>query len=447
MSLWTTQHLQHALPQADIPAGLAVEHIGIDSRNLAPSSLFVALQGERDGHDFVANAAKNGAVAALVSHKVDVNIPQIVVPDTLQTLRDLATARRKVMHGKVIAITGSVGKTTTKTLMAAALRATGQQVHAAEASFNNHIGVPLTLANMPADTDYAVIEMGMNAPGEIAPLSTLAQPHVAIVNTVAPSHIGAFSDGLTGIAREKFSITQGLVENGVLVTSQNLHDKWSEFINAPTQLFNITQQAQNVLHRVDGSAFTALVDGNAHDVQLQLVGDHMVHNALCVLTACAAIGADITACATGLANAAPPAGRGQVTKVGDITVVDESYNANPASMAATLERTLELTTESVVAILGDMLELGDNAAQYHMDLAPLATRCAQVHAIGPLTTQMQQTLPTEQRGQAVPTAAELDYTALVDKLPHPCTIVVKGSNGTTYKAQVVKHLLHELNSR
>ena len=218
MTLWTS-HDAAAATGGRATRDFAVEGVSIDTRTIRPGDLFVALQAARDGHDFVAQALEKGAGAALVSRVpegVADDAPLLIVPDVLAALEALGRAGRARMQGKVIAITGSVGKTSTKEMARIALTGQGN-IHAAEASYNNHWGVPLTLARMPADTDFAIIEIGMNHPGEIAPLSRMVQPHAACITNVGPVHTEAFADGEAGVAAEKGEIFAGLGPGGVAV--------------------------------------------------------------------------------------------------------------------------------------------------------------------------------------------------------------------------------------
>ena len=222
MTLWTRDEAAAATGGAS-PRPWSASGVSIDTRSLAPGDLFVALTAARDGHDFVAQALANGAAAALVSRRpegVPEDAPLLVVPDVLEALRALGRAARARFAGRVVAVTGSVGKTGSKEMLRTALGAQGS-VHAAEKSFNNHWGVPLTLARMPADRDFAVIEIGMNAPGEIAPLARLARPHVALITTVEAVHLAAFRD-VRGIAREKAAIFEGLEPGGAAVINRDI---------------------------------------------------------------------------------------------------------------------------------------------------------------------------------------------------------------------------------
>src|SRR6056297_3636906 len=293
--------------------------ISIDSRTVAPGDLFVALSAARDGHDFVADALARGAVAALVSKVPDGVDPArlLIVPDVLDGLADLGRAARARTSAKVVAVTGSVGKTTVKEMLRVTLGAQGR-THAAEASFNNHWGVPVTLARMPADTEYAVIEIGMNAPGEIAPLSKLARPHVAVVTTVAPAHLEAFGV-IEGIAVEKASIYEGLEPGGVALAHGDLDTSGILFDKARScaaRLITFGEDAGLDVRvtdlRISDEATVLKIDdqGTERLLKLGAPGRHYGMNAMIALAAAEAAGADPTRAALSLASWHPFEGRG-----------------------------------------------------------------------------------------------------------------------------------------
>lgn len=429
--------------------------VSIDTRNLVPGDLFVALTDVRDGHDFVVDALAKGAAAALVSRipeNMDATDRLLVVPDVLQGLDALARAARTRTNARVIAVTGSVGKTSTKEMLRTALASQGS-VHAAEKSFNNHWGVPLTLARMPAATDYAVIEIGMNAPGEISPLSQLARPHVAIITNVEEVHMAAFSN-IRGIAHEKAAIFDGLEPDGTAILNRDnrMYPVLARRARKSTSnliRYGMAGRPEFALKRVSvGAEHTALTfrhDGNTYHAKIGAPGKHFAGNALAVLAATDAVGADMARAAIALAHWCPPAGRGTRTRVvisdldGHILLIDESYNANPTSMAAALDALAEtdvihgtgrISKGRRIAIIGDMLELGDDEIARHKDIAGLGAMDAidVVHTVGPLSETIHKLLPGQKRGRHFATGTQA--AAVIRRLLDPGDVVmVKASLG------------------
>ncbi|MDO5647047.1 UDP-N-acetylmuramoyl-tripeptide--D-alanyl-D-alanine ligase [Paracoccus sp. (in: a-proteobacteria)] len=438
MTLWTAADAAAATGGRAI-GDWAATGVSIDTRTIQPGDLFVALQAARDGHDFVAQALDRGAAAALVSRVPDGvpdGAPLLIVPDVLAGLESLGRAGRARMTGKVIAITGSVGKTSTKDMARAALRGQGR-IHAAEASYNNHWGVPLTLARMPAHTDYAIIEIGMSNPGEIAPLSRLARPHVALITTVAPAHMAAFG-AIDGIAREKGAVFQGLQSPGHAIipedlpVTQILRD-CADDAGALVLGFGRDGMARLISAQVTDGALTcrARVAGQSLDFTLATTGTHFAMNAVGVLAALAAVGANPQDAAIRLGDWLPPRGRGAVETLGGIDLIDDAFNANPASLSAGLATLAGLTGTRRVAILGDMLELGADEAALHAAVAGDAAMASVdlVHCAGPLMRHLYDALPPAKRGQWTATAAEL--AAIAPELTQTGDVVlVKGSKSS-----------------
>ncbi|WP_114967228.1 UDP-N-acetylmuramoyl-tripeptide--D-alanyl-D-alanine ligase [Alkalilacustris brevis] len=453
--------------------------VSIDTRSLAPGDLFVALKAVRDGHDFVAEALKRGAAAAMVSHRpkgVSEDAPLLIVPDVLAGLEALGRAGRARASARVIGITGSVGKTSTKEMLRVMLARQGR-VHAAEASFNNHWGVPLTLARMPVDAEYALIEIGMNHPGEIAPLSRLARPHVVLITTVAAAHLEALGS-LEGIAREKATICEGLVPGGTAVLPADLE-------TTPILMQAARQAGARICTFGQGAAadfhLSALRDlpealvaearaagGQAILFKLPGAGRHFAMNALGALAAVQAAGADLALAALDLAEWSPPAGRGRrewlyldTAEEAGFLLIDDAYNANPASLGAALEMLAGLSpgpryragaapvqaaTERArrlsgqpaaprpgrrIAILGDMLELGPDEAAQHAAIAthPALAHVDLVHCVGPRMTHLWQALPEARRGMCATTPEAL--AARIHRLISAGDVVlVKGSKGS-----------------
>ena len=433
--------------------GWAAGGVSIDTRSLAPGDLFVALTDRRDGHDFVAEAFRRGAAAALVSRRpegVPPEAPLLIVPDTLEGLVALGRAGRARSRARIAAITGSVGKTSTKEMLRAALAGQGR-VHAAEASFNNHWGVPLTLARLPRDADFAIVEIGMNAPGEIAPLSRLARPHVALITTIAPAHLAAF-ESLAAIAREKAEIFAGLAPGGHAILPADLPEspilaeaaraagarivRFGESEGADLRLLEIRPGPEGLVLRAARGAGAPL------PIRLATAGRHFACNALGALAAAEALGADPALSMLGLGRWRPPAGRGRRERVVldpledhlALSLIDDAYNANPASLAAALEMLAAAEPGPGgrrIAILGDMLELGDEAAALHAALAahPAMERVDRVHCAGPLMRALHGALPGHRRGQWQARAEDLAARAH-GLVRAGDVILVKGSKGS-----------------
>ncbi len=429
--------------------------VSIDTRTLAPGDLFVALTAARDGHDFVAQALEKGAAAALVSHRpadVAPDAPLLIVPDVLEGLEALGIAARARTAARVVGITGSVGKTSTKEMLREVLRHQGT-THAAEASYNNHWGVPLTLARMPADTAFAVIEIGMNAPGEIAPLARMARPHVAMVTSVAAVHLEAF-DSVAGIAHEKASILDGLAPGGIAVLNADtqhaeiLQAKAAE-VGAAQLLFGEGEADYRIGEiRVTDSATIVQADGAGLPLLFKIAtpGRHFALNGLGVIAAATALGADPGRAANDIGHWAPPAGRGTrerllLDPVDGLAfeLIDDAFNANPTSVAAALEVLAaarpsddvgRIARGRRIAILGDMLELGPEEGAMHAALAenPHLDAIETVHCVGPRMRALWEALPGPKRGQWSETAAALlpRAASLIDAGD---VVLVKGSKG------------------
>ena len=411
MTLWSAE--QAALATGGQAVGdWAVTGVSIDTRTLQTGDLFVALKAARDGHDFVANALAAGAGAALVSRVpdgVDDTAPLLIVPDVQAALEDLGRAARARTKAKVIAVTGSVGKTSTKEMLRHMLGACGK-THASVASYNNHWGVPLTLARMPADTEFAVIEIGMNHPGEIAPLAKMAAPDVAMVTTVAEVHLEAFDD-INGIALEKASIIDGLVPNGVAI--MNADTPCTKVIetytkDVTTRWFGAAADDASLSDvQVKGAETHAVlqVEGATYPVTIGSAGRHFAMNALGALLAVGYLGADRRTAATGLAAWNPVGGRGarQTLNIdgGTLDLIDDAYNANPTSLRAAMQVLAEADASRKIAFLGDMKELGEKEHDFHREVAqwPCTDAIDIIHTVGPLMKSLHDVLPDGKRGQ------------------------------------------------
>ena len=453
--LWTSDEAV-AATGGRTTASWAAGGVSIDTRTLQPGDLFVALKDVRDGHDFVGQALEKGAAAALVSRVPDglsSGAPLLVVPDVLKALEDLGRAARARAKARVVGVTGSVGKTSTKEMLRVVLGGQGR-VHAAEASYNNHWGVPLTLARLPREADFAVIEIGMNHPGEIAPLSRMARPDVVVVTTVAPAHLEAF-ESVEGIAHEKASIIEGLQPGGVailqadVVTSPILCAK-AKAAQVRSLTFGAAEAADYRMVSVqigdDSTVVRATRQGQPVLYKVMSPGRHFAANGLAVLAVADALGLDPVISATDLGRWQPPAGRGvrerimlDLVEETGFELIDDAFNANPASMAASLEVLVNARPQDGIgsrakgrriAILGDMLELGPTEAALHAAIAetPGLAAIDLIHCVGPRMKALHAALPRGQRGDWVATAAELVPRArhLIDAGD---IILVKGSKG------------------
>ncbi len=452
-NLWTSHDLAKAT------GGVAqgnwhIDGLDLDSRAVTTGDMFVALKVERDGHGFVRNALAVGARAALVSDPncADAGAPLLIVPDTMVALENIgAAARRRNVLVTRVAITGSVGKTTVKEMTAAALAATAK-THRSVKSYNNHWGVPLTLARMPVDARFGVFEIGMNHGGEIARLSPQVRPHVAAITMVAPVHIEHFVDE-AGIADAKAEIFLGLDAGGTaLIPGDSPHAarltaraRDRDGVKILTFGTSNTADAKilSVVERVGGRIAMADILGNQISWRIAEPGAHWVHNGLCALTLAVLAGGDLKAAADALSNFGAIDGRG-VTKAirlptgGFLTLVDEAYNANPASMAGAISTLSGRAGLRRIAVLGDMLELGANENAYHSaiatDLATAATDL--VFCAGPRMKHLWDALPASLRGAYAPSAAEL-APLVIAAVQAGDVLMVKGSNGSKM-AEIVR---------
>ena len=350
-----------------------VAGVSIDSRTIKEGDLFIALDGgARDGHDFVADAVQKGAAAIMAHRDVATSVGVIHVDDTLGGLWRLGGAARKRMGGSVLAVTGSSGKTTFRSWLESLLRKLGP-THASVESFNNHLGLPLSLSRMPAGSEYGVFEVGTNKPGEIAPLAELANPDVAVLLNVLPAHIGHFS-GMDALRQEKLSISTGLQPGGVLVLPAQLaplatHDRRLTF--AASGPADVTAKVS-----VAGtdSILEVSAAGHALSVTLPFVGAERVESALAAVAALIALGIDPASLADAFQDLSLPPGRGNRIDIAGITIIDDSYNANPVSMAMALRHLGAMGNKGKkIAVLGEMLELGRASGQAHARLGEIAT--------------------------------------------------------------------------
>jgi UDP-N-acetylmuramoyl-tripeptide--D-alanyl-D-alanine ligase len=466
-ALWTAPAMVEAMGaerRGDLPA--SVPGLSIDTRTIAPGEAFFAIQGEaRDGHDFVGAALQAGAGLAVVAADklaaMPKDAPLLVVPDVLEGLRALARAARARSLAKVIGVTGSVGKTSTKEALRLALSANGE-THASTASYNNHWGVPLSLARCPESARYAVLEMGMNHAGEIEPLSKLARPHVAIITTVEPVHLEYFAS-IEAIADAKAEIFLGIEPGGAAVINRdNPHFarlqraakdagiarvvSFGEHAKADARVVKFSLQA-------DTSTVQAKILGADVTYKLGAPGRHLVFNSLAVLAAASLAGADLALAALALAHLEPVTGRGARLTLdlpgGPALLIDESYNANPASMRAALALLGQAPVGPRgrrIAVLGEMLELGARGTELHRSLLdPVIENAVDlVFCAGSLYGGLWEALPSARRGGYAETSAALEADVL-GAVRAGDAIMVKGSLGSRM-GPIVKALTRQFSS-
>jgi UDP-N-acetylmuramoyl-tripeptide--D-alanyl-D-alanine ligase len=427
-----------------------IEGISIDSRTIGAGDAFFAIKGEaRDGHDFVEAALKYDAAVCVIAEdrlaEMPANGRYVVVDDVLAALVRLGQAARARSKAKIVAVTGSVGKTSTKEALRHVLSEQGK-THASVASYNNHWGVPLTLARMPADCAHAIFEIGMSAPGEITPLVAMVRPHVAVVTTVAPVHLAQFRD-VDQIAEAKAEIFSGLEPHGAAVIDGDVAQlpilvAAAEVAGARIVRFGESEGCEARLLRsslqADNSTAVASILGAEITYKIGAPGRHVVKNSLAVLAVVVLVGADLARAGLALAAMTPPKGRGERHTLhlghGEALLVDESYNANPASMRAAIDL-LGQTPVGLkgrrIAVLGDMLELGPKGEALHVALADSlkAARIDRVYCAGPLMHALWHALPPEMQGVQALAAKDIE-APLAAAIQPGDAIMIKGSNGS-----------------
>ncbi len=447
---WTAEDVARATQGTTTGAWVATS-VGIDTRTLAKGALFAALPGAHvDGHDYVEAALKAGAVAALVSKPIaNVDPAQlVVVKDVEKALQDLGIAARARSKAKFIGVTGSVGKTGTKEMLAKALSAIGS-VYATKGNLNNHLGVPINLANLPRDVDYAILEMGMNHAGEIAPLSRWVKPHVSVITNVEAVHI-EFFPSVSSIADEKAAIFDGMGGAGVAVlNADNAHyprlrkhaeSKGLDRILSFGTGTNANCQLVDWRIRDTQMAVEAIIAGTTVSYALGAIGKHWALTSVAVLGVVDALGGDLAKAAASLVHFSEPKGRGQIKvlpiKGGHLRLVDDSYNASAVSITGAIEKIAAMrdagkTRARTVVILGDMLELGEHAEEMHVGLAPtlVNNQMDLVFAAGTFMEKLYHALPEQMRGAYRKTSREL-APIVVERLQANDLVLVKGSRGS-----------------
>ncbi|WP_105370068.1 UDP-N-acetylmuramoylalanyl-D-glutamyl-2,6-diaminopimelate--D-alanyl-D-alanine ligase [Neorhizobium huautlense] len=461
--LWTSEEMVAAIggrPIGTLPAG--INGISIDSRSIGEGEAFFAIKGDRvDGHDYASLAVANGAPLIVVNEAKlpalgKLTVPMIVVEDVLAALGKLALASRERSRARIIAVTGSVGKTTTKEMLRHVLTPSGK-VHAAVASFNNHWGVPLTLARMPADADFGVFEIGMNHPDEIRPLVKMVRPHVAIITTIAAAHLGHFKN-LEEIAAAKAEIFEGLEPGGVAILNRD--NKQFDFLEKKAQEDGVSRVCSFGQHakadfrladfegNAESSTVWAVLNGETSEIQIGAPGRHIAENAMAALGACLLVGADMPKAMEALAVLRPVKGRGERHLLGigegHLTLIDESYNANPASVRAAIALLASATPEVTgrrIAVLGDMLEMGEFSAAVHEELAGplLAAGIEHVWLAGPEMAALRDALPESVEVQYYEKTADLADFVVRSVIPGD-VVMVKSSLGLGF-GKIVAALL------
>jgi len=454
--LWTSAEIAKATGGQSVGPDFDVLGLSIDTRSIEQGDLFIALAGVRDGHEFVEQALAKGA-AGLLASRVEAGCA-VRVHNVLAGLEQMGiAARNRASTALRGAITGSVGKTSLTQAVSKGLAMAGRS-HASIKSYNNHIGVPLTLARMPRDTERAVFEIGMNHADEIDPLSRMVRPHAVCVSTVGPVHIENFPDGEAGVARAKAEIFAGLEPGGTAVL--NADDRWFDLMAAEAKAvgarivrFGAGPECQARLTDIQavagGAQVSAVLHGKAVTFPILQSGAHWGHNSLAALMMMQALDVDLEMGIAALGAFEPLDGRGAEREVGlaaggTFTLIDESYNANPLSMAAVL-RSLggrKATGRKIVA-LTDMLELGEVGPALHAEIAGAVAAAGidQVYCSGPLMKSLWDALPPTQRGGYAMTAAEL-APAVTSAVEVGDVVMVKGSNGS--KASVIASALAAL---
>ncbi|MFM9890782.1 MAG: UDP-N-acetylmuramoyl-tripeptide--D-alanyl-D-alanine ligase [Rickettsiales bacterium] len=449
-SLWTSQEIA-AATQGHCSGVWDATAVGIDTRTLPQGGLFVALPGVKvDGHDFVQQALANGAAGALVSKAVSgVDASRLVMVKNVETaLQQLGVLARARSAAKIVGVTGSVGKTGAKEMLAVALGAVGHS-YATKGNLNNHLGVPLSLANMPCDAAYAIIEMGMNHAGEISPLSHWARPDVALITTVEAVHIEHLKT-IEAIADEKAAIFDGMGGRGIAVlNADNAHfarlKKHAE-AKELDRVMSFGAHAKAVCRLVhysiedDHSLVEAVIAGTPVAYRLGTVGKHWAVMSVAVLGIVDALGGDLAVSAAALEYFVEPKGRGQIRKLatqgGYLRLIDDSYNASPVSVKGAIEklagmRDASATKTRTLVVLGDMLELGEHAEEMHVGLVPtlINNQMDLVFAAGTFMEKMYHALPESMRGAYRATSREL-APAVVGALQAQDLVLVKGSRGS-----------------
>lgn len=421
--------------------------ICLDSRKIKKGDIFIALKTEKsDGHKYIETAISKGAVAVIVSKKSNLDIPQILVKDTMQALTDIGIYARNKLQGKIIGITGSVGKTTTKDMLKNTLSTYGE-TYATSGNLNNHLGVPLTLAHAPLDAKFIIIEMGMSSLLEIDALTKIAKPDIAVVVSVENNHI-EFFDGINQIAQAKSEIFNGLNKNGIAIYNNSTNCTEIILENAQQNTNNIVSYGKNNIKDIEiiNNHQTVSLDISGKEIKVKIngLGSHRILNTLAVLNVISELGLNLSNAVKKIQDTKPTVGRGSSEKVkikdGEITLFDESYNASPASMRSALEvLSLTKTKGRRIAVLGDMLELGKDSSNLHKELIDDINKnnIDIIFACGKYMHELYKLCPPDICGAWENNSSILSKQVL-KLLRDGDTIMVKGSLGSNMKIIIEK---------
>ena len=460
-TLWSWSELEQACGLTTSGLKNSINGISIDSRSVADGDLFIALSGDPgprfksagsqglDGHDFIESAAMNGASGLMVSKQVSSDKPLLAVPDTLDGLWHVGAAGRARMDGQVIAITGSSGKTTLRQWAEEILSAQAH-THASIGSFNNHWGVPLSLARMPIESDYGIFEIGMNHPGEISPLAKLVKPNVAVVLNVLPAHIGQF-ESLEHIKTEKLSIAEGLSSEGVLILPDDMETSQVTVKQIVTFGFNEHATVQGRIVSVDQklgiTRVEAIIAESNYEYSLVGNGEHRVLTSLAAMAIAYSVGADLDAAAKTLSQITTPKGRGNQIRIDHTVLVDDSYNANPVSMSYALRALRSSTARLKIAVLGEMFELGDDRDRAHLELQSQCSGLDRVITVGGGFEVWEPNILPEGVWQHFEKTSDIPLDTLVPADGTQVEILVKGSNKVFWVPGFVDELEKSLRER
>lgn len=444
MFKWSTNNIIDATGGRDVNGcnWIHSSNISTDTRSIKKGDLFIALKGKNfDGHNFLHEAFLKGAVAAIVSEGKYKSFPLMIVQDTLKALHDMASyyIRNVLIDAKVIAVTGSVGKTTTKDMLHTVLSQYGVS-HANEGNLNNNIGLPLTILKAPKNCQYLILEMGMNKVGEIKELSKISNPNIAVITNIEPAHTENFSS-LFDVAQAKLEILYGTKNNGTLVLNRDnkYYDYLSSHANRNIISFGKDKNAEvcllDIIRNDDGLNLKIRLNNNQTiNCNLRVQGEHFAYSLLVVAAVVQSLGLDLSKLPLALKNFSVTKGRGNIHKVKYnrkyIHLIDDSYNASPVSMKTAIKTLSTYSNQRKVALLGDMLELGDESIEFHTDLVKTVTgnNIDKVYTVGKFMLELHELLPDNIRGAHFNDSNQLK-SDLANIIQNNDAILVKGSRG------------------